>query len=132
MLVVCQKAEQDAVHRVVDQARSVHLYGNKRTPTRHDGVSDFIEVEGGGYEPLALDPAEWAVQDDNGGSKAVYPVYTWRFSGAAGYVYGYYVADGTGKLLWAEMLDPGPFLAANPGDFFTLKLAFGLRRATGK
>ena len=128
MLVVCQKAEQDAVRQVVGQAASVHLFSNKRTPTRHDGVSDFIEVDGGGYQALALDPSKWVVEDADGGSKGTYPMHTWRFSGAAGYVYGYFVADKNGKLLWAEMLN-GAFLAANPGDFFTLKLAFTLRRA---
>ena len=126
MLIVSQKAEQDAVRQIVSDARHVHLYANQRTPTRHDGAEDFIEVDGGGYKSVEIDPSGWEVKDNNGGTFAKYPVITWRFTGAAGYIYGLYVTDSVGQLRWAEMLDPGPFLAANPGDFFTLELAFGL------
>ena len=129
MIVVCQKAERDAVLSVVREVQSVHLFANKRLPTRYDGVADYVEVEGGGYEPLIVDPNLWAIEEADGGTVASYPKHTWTFSGAAGYVHGWYVVDGKGQLRWAEALSPGPFLAANPGDIFILGLEFAMRRA---
>ncbi len=96
------------------------LYANNYTPGPSSVIASFTEVSGGGYTAIDLLTADWIYT-----AAGITPVVarqamkTFSFTGAtggSGAVYGYYVTNVAGSVLyWAEAL-PGtvvPFTPAN-------------------
>jgi hypothetical protein len=80
------------------------LFSNNYTPIKTSDVTDFTEVAGGGYAEITLDKDEWTITPLDV-STATQAEKTFTFTGATsapGTVYGYYVVDAGGVLLWAE------------------------------
>lgn len=83
---------------------SLRLYTNDKTPEEDDTVSDYTEASGYGYSSITLTGANWDFATDvDGNSTATYnSVQTFTFSGGPVTLYGYYVTDIGGNLLWAQ------------------------------
>jgi hypothetical protein len=98
---------------------SIRLYANNVIPNENSTVATFTEVANGlGYTTggISLTPGSWSIIAGNP-SEAEHTEVTWTFSGAAGNVFGYYVArDGGGELMWAERFSNGPFDITTNGD----------------
>lgn len=126
MITVPRGAEGLMLSAAVSLARRVHLFGNDHYPSRADELAAYVEISGGGYEPFELAADDWRVRADGALAVATYRGASWKFSGGVGKIYGYYVTSASGSLLWAERFVPGPFVAANPGDFVSVSLEFDL------
>lgn len=95
---------------------ALRLFVNNVTPAQ-TGVS-YTEATGGGYAAKTITNGSWAITPGNDPSDAVYGQQVFTFTGALTTnttVYGYYVTDADGTVLWAELLT-APFTPANDGD----------------
>lgn len=132
-LVVCNQGENLIGKAAVGKTAAatpwrLKLYSNNITPAAADTESTYTEVSGGGYAEISLTAANWSSVT---GAPTVfsYPAQTFMFTGtfAPITVYGYYVVDSSGKLLFAERLPGAPFTATNSGDSVevTPQITFG-------
>ncbi len=126
MITVSERAAAAMTRAVVGLARRVHLYANDVHPVRQHDLAAFQEVQGGGYAPADLPADDWVVRADGKLTVAVRAPIAWSFTAGVGNVYGYYVTDAAGALLWSERLVPAPFLAANPGDKLRVALVYDM------
>lgn len=106
---------------------SLKLFANNRTPAAADTEANYTEATGGGYAAKALTAANWS---DAGGDPitASYAQQTFTFTGALTTnptIYGYYVVDNNGLLIYVERLAT-PFTPANAGDTLAVTLTFSL------
>ncbi len=95
---------------------TLRLFVNDVTPAQ-TGVA-YTEAAGGNYAAKTLTNGSWTVTVANDPSDAVYAQQVFTFSGALTtnpIIYGYYVTDADGTVLWAERLT-APFTPANDGD----------------
>jgi len=95
---------------------SLKLFVNDVNPAQA-GVA-YTEAAGGGYAAKTLSNGSWTVTPANDPSDAVYAQQVFTFTGALATnttIYGYYVEDAGGTVLWAERLI-APFTPANDGD----------------
>lgn len=110
---------------------TMKLFVNDVTPAR-SGVS-YTEAVGGGYVDidLTIAAASWTTAD-NSPPDAIYAQQTYTFIGALDSpnttIYGYYMVDADGTVLWAEKLT-APFTPANNGD--TLKITPKFQMSSG-
>jgi len=84
---------------------TIKLFVTNVTPGQPSTASSFTEAVGGGYAAKTLTNGSWTVTAANDPSDAVYADQTWTFTGALTTnldVYGYYVIDADGTLIWAE------------------------------
>jgi hypothetical protein len=91
----------------------LHLYGNlnpnpANDPTDSTVVSDLTECTSAGYTPITLVSNQWTVQQTGGVTTAVYSEQTFNFTTAAR-VYGYFITDTAGHLLWLEKFPTAPY-----------------------
>lgn len=110
-LTVPNAAETLVLQKLLNQVLTLRLFSNNKTPGETDTVGSYTEVAGGGYAGKALAYASWTVSE----GVAAYPAQTFTFTGATtapGTIYGYYVTDASGDLLWAERFDASvvPFI----------------------
>lgn len=77
----------------------------------------FTEASAPGYVAVTLTGSNWSVTTTSGISTAAYATsVTFNFS-AAQTLYGYYVTDSAGVVLWAERFPSAPFtLPAGGGE----------------
>lgn len=85
---------------------TIKLYTNNYTPLDTSVVGNFTEASGGGYASKTLTNGSWTI-----GSAALrqgsYAKQVWTFTGALSgnpTVYGYYVIDADGVLVYAQKL----------------------------
>lgn len=81
----------------------LRLYCDDKTPAQ-SGVT-YTQCSGGGYSAKTLSNGSWTVTTGNDPSDAVYAQQTFSFTGPLTTnltIYGYYVTDGDGVILWAE------------------------------
>ena len=84
---------------------TLKLYSNNVTPADTDIAASYTETTGGGYASKSLTQANWTVLVANPSSATYNTVQTWTFTGAVGgtgIVYGYYVIDSGGNLIFSE------------------------------
>lgn len=96
---------------------TLRLFSNNYTPIAGTVAANVTEVAGGGYAGIALTAASWTTTPGSPTSSA-YPEQTFTFTGATdapGTIYGYYVTNAAGTLLWAERL-AASFTPASSGD----------------
>lgn len=124
-LVVPDQGEQimldAATGKAAATAWDLRLFKNNHTPVHTDTEADYTEAAGGGYASIALNPANWSTVP---GSPTVsqQPTQVFTFAGpltAGATVYGYYVTDAGGLLVYAELLT-APFTPANAGDTISI------------
>jgi hypothetical protein len=98
----------------------LRLFSNDVDPEEEDIYDNYTEVTvANGYAAKGLSLAEWSVA----AGSAVYPQQTWTFTGAAGAIYGYYVATATtNDLIFAERFSGAPYTVSTDGDIINVTL----------
>lgn len=121
-LVVPDEGERRLLEYIVNKASPtnvvIHLYVNSvDLSTETFTASSFTEATASGYSSVTLNGASWTVSTVAGVSTAVYDD-TITFSFTAGQsVYGYYMTNTSGAILWAEQFPGAPFnLPVTGGD----------------
>ncbi len=105
----------------------VHLYKNDYTPNRGSLAANFIEADYSGYVSQIANNWRAAVQDpDLLHWFSVADALHWQnTTGAVGnQIYGYFVTDGAGIVLWAERFINPPFPMLAAGAFFDMQPVF--------
>lgn len=95
-------------------------------------AGDLVEADGGGYAAKTLTHGSWTLTTGNDPSDVVYAAQEFTFTGALTTnptIYGYYVTNAAGTLLWAERLAAAFTPAAN-GDKLTVTPKFQLSKGT--
>ena len=111
---------------------TIKLFTNNVTPADTDTAGTYTEATGGGYAAKTITNGSWTVTVGNDPSDAAYAQQTWIFTGALTTnptIYGYYVVDADGTLLWAEKL-AASFTPANNGDELKITPKFQLSKGT--
>lgn len=102
----------------------LRLFVNNVTPSETDTTATYTAAAGGGYADATLTRGNWNITP-GAPTTAVYPAYTWTFSGALSgnaTIYGYAVLrDTTLDLVCAENFAT-PFQPQSSGDNLTLNL----------
>lgn len=104
------------VARAAPSELAIRLYVND-VDLSDEGFSatDFTEASAAGYVAVALPGVNWVVQTTSGISAATYATGV-PFNFAVGAdVYGYYIADAAGTVMWAEEFPAAPFRVPTGG-----------------
>ena len=110
---------------------TLKLFATDVTPAHDDVVGDYTEAAGGGYVTKTLTNGSWTV-NANDPRDATYAQQTWTFTGPLttnGTIYGYFIVDADGVLVYAEKLGT-PFTPAINGDFLKVTPKFQLSHGT--
>ncbi len=97
---------------------TLKLFCNNHSPASTDTAGSYTEASGGGYAAKTLTNGSWTQSFVGSIEQVAYAQQTFTFTGALTTnptVYGYYVVDADGNLIFAELL-PQPFTPANNGD----------------
>lgn len=115
-LLVPTGSQETILERILGQNLVLKLYVNDKTPALGDVASDYTEMVGLGYAPVALAAEDWSYLPGPT-AKAIYPPQTWTFlAGGPVKIYGYFIVQASdGKLLWAERFLPA---GTQPIDYF--------------
>jgi len=93
----------------------LHLYSNNLTPSSTTVVGDVTEVTSGGYAAITLTSLSWTVATSGGGiTTASYAEQTFNITTSAT-VYGYYITNVAGDLLWLERFTAAPLQLPGSG-----------------
>lgn len=125
-LVVPEVGEALMLTAIVSyKALTLKLYSNNYTPVDGSVAGDFTEVAGGGYADIDLSAASWTIGGGAPGVAVYNSFQNFQFTGATnapGTVYGYYLINSDGVLIWAERFpaDDVPFTPVN-GSLISVK-----------
>jgi len=111
---------------------TLKLFATDVTPVDTHTAGSYTEAAGGGYASKTLTNGSWTVTTGNDPSDATYAQQTITFTGALTTnpnVYGYFVVDADGVLIYAEKLT-APFTPANNGDNIKITPKFQLSKGT--
>ena len=111
---------------------TLKLFVTDVTPAQNSTAGSFTEASGGGYSSKTLSNGSWTVNAAGDPPVASYAQQTWTFTGPLttnGTVYGYYIVDADGTLLYAEKFSQS-FTPANNGDQILLTPRFELSSGT--
>ncbi len=93
----------------------LHLYSNNLTPGSNTVIGDVTQVTAGGYAQITLTSSSWTVATSGGGvTTASYPEQTFNITTSAT-IYGYYITNVAGDLLWIERFTAAPFQLPGSG-----------------
>jgi hypothetical protein len=93
----------------------LHLYSNNLTPSSTTVIGDVTEVASGGYASVTLTSSSWTVETSVGGiTTATYSEQTFNIT-TSSTVYGYYITNVAGDLLWLERFTAAPFQLPGSG-----------------
>lgn len=106
---------------------TVHLFQNNKVPADGDGVGDYTEATFSGYN--AQNASGWSaptLQPDgvHFQTQATAMIFTHNGGGTSNNVWGYYVTNSGGVLLWAEQFTSPPIFMSVTGDFISLVPTF--------
>jgi hypothetical protein len=132
-VVFAQVGEQIALQNLVNyaapQSLVLRLYTNNQTPTELDTASNYTELSGYGYSSTTLVPNNFTFATGTP-TTATYPQITYTFTGAAGYIYGYFVTQASsGTLVFANRFTNAPIQISNNGDQIRVTLTIQLQNA---
>lgn len=117
MLVVPDDARMRILRAALRESVTFRLFVNDVWPDLNSRAEDFEEPADLGYTAQACAPDDWEfTTDDFGKPIAEYPKRVWTFQGAVGVIYGYYVTDRQGEILWVERFEAGPFVGRFEDD----------------
>lgn len=105
---------------------------NNITPVDSDTASTYTEADGGGYAAKTLTAASFTISTSAGIAQAAYAQQTFTFTGALtanATIYGYYVVDDDGALIYAEKASSS-FTPTNNGDQYLITPVFQLSKGT--
>lgn len=110
---------------------TLRLFANDVTPAQ-TGIT-YTEAAGGGYTAQTLTMGStWVVTPANDPSDAIYAQQTFTFTGALTTnptIYGYYVTDADGVVLWAERFTTS-FTPTTNGDNIKITPKFQMSSGT--
>lgn len=88
----------------------LRLYVNNHTPSVGDVTGDYTEPSGSWYSPITMNTwgTPYINPSDQGQVDEIIRIWTVAGSPVSEQVYGYFVTDGSGNLLWAELNPAGP------------------------
>ena len=112
---------------------TLKLFCNDATIADTNTAGTFTEATGGGYAAITLTNGSFTVTAGNDPSDATYAQQTFTFTGALTTnpdIYGYFVVDADGTLLFAEKRAAGVFTPAENGDTYKVTIAFQLSKGT--
>lgn len=110
---------------------TLKLFATNVTPADTDVAGTYTAAVGGGYADKTLAAASWTESNVGGIEQVAYADQVFTFTGALTTnltIYGYYVLDAGGTLIYAEA--GTPFTPANNGDAYTVKPKFQLSKGT--
>lgn len=93
---------------------SMHLYQNDYTPTTTDTLANYTEATYDGYAAQVMVWASATIPTPGSGALTTWIPLLWTPTGSItpNDIYGYYVTDAAGTLMWAERA-PSPPVALN-------------------
>jgi hypothetical protein len=110
------------------------LFQNDWWPQVSDNIGRYTPADFPGYDGLHI-MVGWypPVLDGDIATITGFPRVWTRSAGyGGGWVFGYYVVDQAGVLVWAERTEPEGIVIGRPGDTFTISPVFGMgTRYTG-
>lgn len=96
------------------------LFSNDHTPSDLSTISNFTESSTTGYAAFTLVGTNWWITCTEAGvTSALYSEHTFTFSTNAT-VYGYYITDTSGRLLWCERFSTVAFVIPEGGGSITI------------
>ena len=110
---------------------TLKLFATNVTPADTDTAGTYTEASGGGYVAKTLSAASWTESNVAGIEQVAYASQVFTFTGALTTnptIYGYYVVDAGGVLIYAEAATA--FTPANNGDAYTVPPKFQLSKGT--
>jgi hypothetical protein len=129
MALVCPNVAEIIVLKYIvgllDSSQPVmHLYGVEHVPSDSTVLANLTEVSTTtGYAPITLFSNQWSVSPNQGGTvgntTAVYSEQTFRFTTGVS-VYGYYITNHTGDLMWVERFSGAPFTIPDGGGTISI------------
>lgn len=118
----------NAVIAALLNGASLCLYNTNHTPTPTDTASTFnaIEATFGGYARITLN--SWSAAFLNASNAAetdeLVRVFTATGAGLPQSIFGVYVLDAGGNLLYAELIPTGPVVLSAAGQHFAYQAVF--------
>ena len=104
----------------------IGLFTNNHTPAEGDTIAAYTEPAGAWYGRQGL--GNWPASTYlSPAATSINAPVTWTNTvgtGAAATVYGYFVVNAAGVLMWAELDPAGPFDLANVGYTYTVTPTF--------
>lgn len=104
-LVTPNSADLTILQLFLNQGLVLRLFSNNHVPVKGDTAAAYTEVAGGGYAAISLPYASWTISTIGSVNQGNFAQQIFTFTGptnAPGTIYGYYVTDSGGNLLWAE------------------------------
>lgn len=111
---------------------TLKLFTSNTTPADTDTAATYTEAAGGGYAAKTLTAANWTVAQVSGIATASYAQQEFTFTGAltdSVSIYGYFVVDADGVLVYAERA-AAAYTPANNGDKYNVTPEFQLSKGT--
>lgn len=107
------------VNKTAASNLTVRLFKNNITPSDSDTAGTYTEAAFTGYSAAALTAGTWGAA--SGGTITYGAQLTYTCSGLSSEsIYGYYVTNAGGVLLYSERDASAPFLIVNSGDAIKL------------
>lgn len=105
---------------------TLRLFQNNLQPTDANVVADFTEATFDGYAAQPLDDFGVAALDQNNKGRIVAPLHTFTATGGvtANQIYGYYVTDPAGALVYSDRNAAAPVTVSGDGSAYTVVPAF--------
>jgi hypothetical protein len=102
----------------------LHLYTNDKVPADGDTLASYTEASFGGYAPAPVSGWTQPAQQAGAARMQASPV-TFTVAGPPGaLIYGYFVTDPGGNLLWAERDPQAPVNMQTVGNSYTITPVF--------
>ena len=111
---------------------TLKLFATDVTPVDTHTAGSYTEAAGGGYASKTLTNGSWTLTVGNDPSDVVYAQQVFTFTGALTTnpnIYGYYVVDADGVLIWAEKLG-AVYTPTTSGDHLDITPKFQLSKGT--
>lgn len=101
---------------------TLRLFQNNHTPDGADVAGDYTEATFSGYAAVALNNWGNAFQNgsDQGEIDETVRIFTCTGPSPSNAIYGYYVTDGSGNLVWAERNPAGPVTINTAGQTYSV------------
>lgn len=105
------------VNKTAPSNLTLKLYKSNTTPGEADTAATYTEADFTGYSAASLTGSSWTVTT-GAPSYASYAQQTFTSSAtqSAQSIYGYFVVNAAGTLMWAEKFTDGPYSISNNGD----------------
>lgn len=117
-LVLVNSGEEAMLSAFLEAADlTLKLYKSNTTPGETDTAGTYTEADFTGYSAAVIDKDDWTITPGAPTSAVnLQKTFTSSADQSTQQIYGYFVVDGGGVLMWAERFPAGPYPIANNGD----------------